>query len=216
MKSNFSESFRTLRSNLDFIELSHQLKTILVSGTDAGEGKSVVCANLGMAYALSGQKTLIIDCDLRRSTQHHIFNVKKEPGLTDYLLSKQESIGDQYLQPTHLDNLFLLSAGTKVSNPNETLGSSKMMQLIKELEGKFDRVLFDTTPLFLSDATQIAKSTDGILLVARLLYSSKTGLKEYVEDTVLRSHVIGVALIDSPVDSGNRRSKYDEKYNEHA
>ena len=216
LNSSFAESFRTLRTNLDYINTPHHFKSILVSGTDAGEGKSVVCSNLGMAYALSGQKTLIIDCDLRRSSQHDIFNVKKEPGLTDYLLSKQESIGDQYLQPTHLENLFLLSAGKKVSNPNETLGSPKMMQLIKELEGKFDRVLFDTTPLFFSDAAQLAKSTDGILLVARLLYSSKTGVKEYVEDTVLRSHIIGVALIDSPEESGSKSNRYSEKYQEHA
>ena len=214
LDSNFAESFRTLRMNLDYIELDHQLKSILVSGTDAGEGKSMVCSNLGIAYALIGQKTVIIDCDLRRSSQHEIFNVKKEPGLTDYLLSKQESIGDHYLQPTHLENLFLLSAGTKVSNPNEILGSSKMIQLIKELEGKFDRVLFDTTPLFFSDAAQLAKATDGILLVARLLYSSKTGVKEYVEDTILRSHVIGVALIDSPVESGGKITRYAQKYNE--
>ena len=214
LDSNFSESFRTLRTNLDYIELQRHLKTIIVSGTDAGEGKSVVCANLGMAYALSGQKTLIIDCDLRRSSQHHIFDVKKEPGLTDYLLSTHYGIEDRYLQQTHLENLFLLSAGTKVSGPNEMLGSPKMKQLIKELEGRFDRVLFDTTPLFFSDAIQLAKSTDGILLVARLLYSSKTGLKEYVEDTVLMSHIIGVALIDSPEDTGNRSKKYAEKYKE--
>jgi capsular exopolysaccharide synthesis family protein len=214
LDSNFAESFRTLRMNLDYIELDHQLKSILVSGTDAGEGKSMVCSNLGIAYALIGQKTVIIDCDLRRSSQHQIFNIKKEPGLTDYLLSKQESIGDHYLQPTHLENLFLLSAGSKVSNPNETLGSSKMIQLIKELEGRFDRVLFDTTPLFFSDAAQLAKATDGILLVARFLYSSKTGVKEYVEDTILRSHVIGVALIDSPVESSGKSTRYAQKYKE--
>ncbi len=212
LDSNFAESFRTLRTNIDYIDEHHPLKTVLVSGTEAGEGKSMVCANLGMACAFRGQKTLIVDCDLRRSSQHTIFNLKKEPGLTDYLASSQHGIEDRYLQPTHLDNLFLLSAGTKVSNPNEILGSPKMIQLIEELQGRFDRVLFDTTPLFFSDAAQLAKSTDGILLVARLLYSSKTGIKEYVEDTVLRSRVIGVALIDSPVESGSRSKKYAEKY----
>ena len=216
LSSNFAESFRTLRTNIDYIDMHHQLKSILVSGTDAGEGKSMVCANLGMASAFRGQKTLIIDCDLRRSSQHHIFNIKKEPGLTDYLLGKQVGIEDRYVQPTHLENLFILSAGSKVSNPNEILASPKMMQLIEELEGRFDRVLFDTTPLFFSDAAQLAKATDGILLVARLLYSSKTGLKEYVEDHILRSHVIGVALIDSPVESASKSKKYAEKYKEHA
>lgn len=212
LNSNFAESFRTLRTNLDYIDEHHQLKSILVSGTDAGEGKSMVCANLGMACAFRGQKTLIIDCDLRHSSQHDIFNVKKELGLTDYLLGKQVGIEDCFLQTTHLENLFLLSAGTKVSNPNEILGTPKMIQLIEDLEGCFDRILLDTTPLFFSDAVLLAKATDGILLVARLLYSSKTGVKEYVEDTLLRSHVIGVALIDSPVESGSKSKKYSEKY----
>ena len=216
LNSNFAESFRTLRTSIDYLDVQHQLKSILVSGTDAGEGKSMVCGNLGMSYALSGQKTLIIDCDLRRSSQHHIFNVKQEPGLTDYLLSSENGIGDRYVQPTHLDNLFILSAGSKVSCPNEILGSPKMLQLIKEIEGRFDRVLFDTTPLFFSDAAQLAKSTDGILLVARLLYSSKTGLKEYVADNVLRSHVIGVALIDSPAESRSKATKYAYKYRAYA
>ena len=214
LNSTFAESFRELRTNIDYIGGHHPLKTILVSGTDAGEGKSSVCANLAMAYALSGKKTLIVDCDLRCSSQHEIFNLKIEPGLTDYLLSKQYGLEDRYVQPTHLENLFLLSAGTKVSTPNEILGLPKMIQLVEELEVRFDRVLFDTTPLFFSDAAQLAKSTDGILLVARLLYSSKTGVKEYVEDNVLRSHVIGVALIDSPVESGSRSRKYVEKYKE--
>ena len=216
LNSPFAESFRTLRTNIGYLDVEHQLKSILVSGTDAGEGKSMVCGNLGMSYALTGQKTLIIDCDLRRSSQHHIFNVKQEPGLTDYLLGSENGIGDRYVQPTHLDNLFILSAGSKVSCPNEILGSPKMLQLIEELEGRFDRVLFDTTPLFFSDAAQLAKSTDGILLVARLLYSSKTGVKEYVEDNVLRSHVIGVALIDSPAESRSKAAKYAYKYREYA
>ena len=216
LNSNFAESFRTLRTNIGYLDVEHQLKSILVSGTDAGEGKSMVCGNLGMSYALSGQKTLIVDCDLRRSSQHHIFNVKQEKGLTDYLLGSENGIGDRYVQPTHLDNLFILSSGSKVSCPNEILGSPKMLQLIEELEGRFDRVLFDTTPLFFSDAAQLAKTTDGILLVARLLYSSKTGVKEYVEDNVLRSHVIGVALIDSPAESRSKAAKYAYKYREYA
>ena len=136
--------------------------------------------------------------------------------MTDYLLSSENGIGNRYVQPTHLENLFILSAGAKVSTPNEILGSPKMTQLIEELEGRFDRVLFDITPLFFSDAAQLAKSTDGILLVARLLYSSKTGLKEYVADNVLRSHVIGVALIDSPAESRSKATKYAYKYRAYA
>ena len=217
LNSKYSESFRTLRTNLDYIDQHHQLKSILVSGLGSGEGKSLICANLAMAYALNGQKTVVVDCDLRRSSQHYIFNLEKEPGLTDYLLGAPECLEEHYLQTTHLKNLFLLSAGTKVESPHEILGSIKMEQLIKALEERFDRVLFDTTPLFFSDVAQLAKSTDGILLVSRLLYSSKTEIKEYLKDNVLSTNIIGVALIDSLAESGCRSKKYGvAKYKEYA
>ncbi|MGB7510039.1 MAG: polysaccharide biosynthesis tyrosine autokinase [Pelodictyon phaeoclathratiforme] len=202
LSSAFAESFRTLRtaldySRVDFSRIDSSLKFILVSGTAMTEGKSTVCANLGMAYAISGKKTLIIDCDLRRASQNKKLNVKREPGLTDFLYSQQATIDESYFQPTHLDNLFVLSAGKKVPNPNEILGSQKMIRLLKELDGKFDKVVFDSPPLFLSDAAQLAHSVDGVLLAARMHFTNKDPIKNFAVDHFLRPLILGVAMIES-------------------
>ena len=197
LSSGFAESLRTLRTALDYCRVETPLKTIIVSGAAMSEGKSTVSANLGMAFALNGKKTLIVDCDLRRASLHKIFNIHRTNGLADYLFSQTNTVGSDYIKPTYLDNLFIFSAGKKIPNPNEILGSEKMQSLIKELAGQFDKVLFDCPPLFLSDAAQLAYSVDGILLVARLNYTDRKPLKEYAIDHFLRSHILGISLIDS-------------------
>jgi polysaccharide biosynthesis transport protein len=193
----FAESFRTLRTSLDVYFIDNPLHTILVSGTAMSEGKSTVCANLGIAYALSGQKTVIVDCDLRRASQHKIFNCTREPGLTDYLQCPKHSISSYFIQSTQIDNLFVLSAGKIISSPNELLGSTKMKELIRELEGQYDKVLIDSPPLFLSDATQLVHSVDGILLASRLLCTSKKPIHEFAEDQFFSPRILGVAIIAS-------------------
>jgi capsular exopolysaccharide synthesis family protein len=202
LNSPFAESFRTLRTSLEYTRIGGQLKSILVSGTAMSEGKSTVCANLGIAYALVGKKTLIIDCDLRRASLHKKMNVRREPGLTDYLFSQQQEVDDTYFQSTDMENLFLLTAGKRVPNPNELLASPKMLEFLKLLEGKFDMVLLDSPPLFLSDAAELARSVDGTLLVARLKYSSKKPLQEYSMDPFLKPLTLGVVAI-APRDSSH-------------
>jgi len=195
MSSPFAESFRILRTSLDYSRINAQLKSILVSGTAISEGKSTVCANLGMAYALTGKKTLIIDCDLRRASQHEKFNCKKHHGLTEYLYSSERMLDKSFFKPTHMDNLFVLTAGKKVPNPNELLGSAKMLELLKALADEFDMVVLDSPPLFLSDAAQLARAVDGTLMVARIKYSSRKPLQEYAHDSFLRPLALGVVAI---------------------
>jgi capsular exopolysaccharide synthesis family protein len=197
LSSPFAESFRTLRTALDYSRVDTPLKSILISGTAMSEGKSTVCANLGMSFALMGKKTLIVDCDLRRASLHKKFGKNREPGLSDYLFSPEHSIDDRYFQSTQMDNLFLLSAGKKLQNCNELLGSAKMQELIEELESKFDKVLFDSPPLFLSDAAQLARSVDGILMAARLQFTNRRPLRDFTTDHYLRPLMLGVAVIES-------------------
>ncbi|MEI7696268.1 MAG: polysaccharide biosynthesis tyrosine autokinase, partial [Chlorobium sp.] len=197
LSSNFSESFRTLRTALDYSKIDSSLKSILITGTAMSEGKSTICANLGMAMALTGKVTLIVDCDLRRASLHTKFGVKREPGLSDYLCSTSHKIDESAFQKSHVENLFLLSAGKKVPNHNELLSSVKMGLLIKQLEERFDKILFDTPPLFLSDATQLARNVGGIILVVRLKYSGRRPVQEFVKDPVLGPNTLGVVAIAS-------------------
>lgn len=195
LSSPFAESFRDLRTNIVFSQADRKLKSILVTGTEISEGKSTVCGNLAFAFALNGKRVLVIDCDLRRPSQHRMFSSKKTPGLSDYLAGVEPDI-DTLIQPTMHENLFILSAGNKTPSPNELLGSNKMTELVGRLEGEWDYVILDTPPLLLlSDATLVSRAVDGILMVVRMGYTNRNLLKEVQKLDHLRKRLLGVAII---------------------
>ncbi len=197
LSSWYAESFRTLRTAISYCSIDNPIRSIIISGVSIAEGKSSVCANLAIALALNGKKTIIIDCDLRLASQHNIFKIKREVGLTDYLYSDLKTIDDSFIKSTHVANLSLITAGKKIPNPNEFLSSQKMQDLILDLETKFDIVLIDSPPLFLSDAAQLAQTVDGILIAAHLNHTPRKPLKDLADDHLIFSNIIGVALIGS-------------------
>ena len=197
LSSWYAESFRTLRTAISYCSIDNPIRSILISGVSIAEGKSSVCTNLAMALALNGRRTIIIDCDLRLASQHNIFKIKREIGLTDYLYSKLKTIDDSFIKSTHVNNLSIITAGKKIPNPNEFLSSQKMQDLILHLETKFDIVLIDSPPLFLSDAAQLAQTVDSILLAARLNHTPRKPIKDLADDRLIFSNIIGVALIGS-------------------
>lgn len=195
LSSPFAESFRDLRTNIVFSQADRKLKSILVTGTEISEGKSTICGNLAFAFALNGKRVLVIDCDLRRPSQHRMFSSKKTPGLSDYLAGVEPDV-DTLIQPTMHENLFILSAGNKTPSPNELLGSNKMTELVERLEGEWDYVILDTPPLLLlSDATLVSRAVDGILMVVRMGYTNRNLLKEVQKLDHLRQRLLGVAII---------------------
>jgi capsular exopolysaccharide synthesis family protein len=212
LNSSFAESFRTLRTNLTYSRIDKPFKTILISGCSIGEGKSTVSTNLALSWAIADKKTLLIDGDLRRPSQHNILGKKRSPGLSDCLISDEKEINPKYFQKTHVENLFLMSAGTPVPNPNELLGSEKMHELIKKLSEHYDRIVIDSPPIFISDAAQLVNEVDGVLITARLHYSSRAPLKQYASDNFLHSRIIGVAIVDKPRPSKTRYGYGDGKY----
>ena len=197
LSSWYAESFRTLRTAISYCSIDNPIRSLIISGVSIAEGKSSICTNLGMALALNGLKTIIIDCDLRLASQHKILKIKREVGLTDYLYSDLKTIDDSFIKSTHVANLSVITAGKKIPNPNEFLSSQKMQDLILHLETKFDLVLIDSPPLFLSDAAQLAQTVDGILIAARLNHTPRKPLKDLAEDSLIFSNIIGVALIGS-------------------
>ena len=197
LSSWYAESFRTLRTAIGYCSIDNPIRSLIISGVSIAEGKSSICANLGIALALNGRRTVIIDCDLRLASQHNIFKTKRENGLTDYLYSDIKTIDNSFIKSTHVANLSILTAGKKIPNPNEFLSSQKMQDLILHLETKFDIVLIDSPPLFLSDAAQLAQTVDGILIAARLNHTPRKPIKDLAEDHLIFSNIIGVALIGS-------------------
>jgi capsular exopolysaccharide synthesis family protein len=162
--SAIAESYRRIRTNLQFARPDKTVSSIAVSSADKGEGKSTTSSNLAIALASASKKTLLVDADLRRPRAHTLLGLDREPGLSQLLYNDDIDI-DAF--KTDVDSLWVLPAGETVPNPAELLGSQRMRDLIDDLKERFDYIIFDTPPVMLfSDALGLASRCDGTLLVA--------------------------------------------------
>ena len=161
------EAFRRLRTNLRFADVDAEMKSLAITSANPNEGKSVVSANLAVVMAQSGLAVILVDADLRKPKQHLLFELARNPGLTDALLVESFAQIETLLQPVGaVPNLRILSVGRAAPNPAELLGSKRMTQLIADLEQHADLVIFDTPPvLAVSDAQVVGTQVDGTLLV---------------------------------------------------
>lgn len=170
-KSMFSESVRSVRTNLSFIASDIASKMICVTSEVSGEGKSFTVINLASTLSLINKKVVVIDGDLRKSKLHHTFKLKNDWGLTSYLSNQCEV--DKIIHQTHVENLSFIPAGPMPPNPSELLYSERMRQLMKELKERFDYVLVDTAPIGLvSDAIPLVRTSDINIFVLRSGVSS--------------------------------------------
>ncbi len=163
-RSARAESFRTLRTNLQFVNAGESTRSLVITSSVQGEGKSTSAANLAIAIALSGQKVIIVDADLRKPKLAEYLGLEGGAGLTDVLVGRAQ--GNDVIQRWGETNLYVLPAGKIPPNPSELLGSKAMEQLIRSLENSFDTVLFDAPPLLpVTDAAILAVNTGGALLM---------------------------------------------------
>jgi succinoglycan biosynthesis transport protein ExoP len=159
-----AEAFRTLRTNLQFLEVESGPKSFVVTSSIPSEGKTTTAANLAITLADSGAQVVLIDADLRRPKIAEYLGIEGAVGLTDLLISRAE-LAD-VLQPWGRGNLVVLPAGTIPPNPSELLGSKAMAALIRTLESEFDVVILDMPPLLpVTDAAIVSKITRGSLVV---------------------------------------------------
>lgn len=162
--SPLSERYRQLRTHVQFSRPDSRVQTVMLTSSGPGEGKSVTAANLAVAMAQAGRRTLYLDADLRRATGHRLFDVPREPGLVDLLFDAPP--GDFERFGTGVDNLYVMPAGSSVPNPSEILGSEKMGALVERLRGAFDTVVIDTPPvLAVTDPLLVSKHCDVTVLV---------------------------------------------------
>lgn len=163
-KSPRAEAFRTLRTNLQFLELGSTSRSFVITSSLQSEGKSTTTANLAITMRDSGQNVLIIDADLRRPKVHKYFGIEGAVGMTDVLLGRVNL--EDAIQPWGPRELHVLPAGTIPPNPSELLGSAAMKQLIEVLSTRYDTILFDAPPLLpVTDAAILSKSASGAILV---------------------------------------------------
>lgn len=162
--SAVAEAYRTLRTNLRFLSVERPLRTLLVTSSVKGEGKSTTSANLAAAFAASGVRTVLVSADLRRPSLHHFFGLENSVGVVDAVLPDVPL--DSLLQTNQLADLWLLAAGRIPPNPTEILGSARFAEILATLSSAADLVIVDSPPLLgVADASALASRVDGVLLV---------------------------------------------------
>lgn len=165
-KSPIAEAYRTLRTNLQFAGVGAEVKTIEITSTAPGEGKSTVLCNLGLALASTGKRIIVLGCDMRLPTIYKKLKLSNMIGITNVLSGKNSF--EECLQQVDIEGktLDVLTSGPCPPNPSEILGSVKMQKLMVELKEKYDYVLIDTPPVgMVTDAAVLSSYTDGVLLV---------------------------------------------------
>jgi len=194
-KSPTSEAYRVLATNLQFAQLERKLKTLVVSSSIPLEGKTSVAINLAITLASARSRVLLVDADLRFPMIHKIFKLDIVPGLTD-VLTGLESPEWVVHSVEGVDNLNLLTSGSVPPNPSELLRSSRMKELILEIQKEYDKVLFDCPPLLgLADATILSTNVDGVLLVVGANEVDRQAVQKAKETLAkVRARILGVIL----------------------
>lgn len=163
-KSLVAEQYRTIRTNIEFSSVQIHLRSILVTSSVPGEGKSFSAANLAAVFAQQEKKVLLVDADLRKPTIHETYQLENVQGLTNVLVGNA-SLGET-VQKTLIDNLYVLTSGPTPPNPAELLSSKAMGELIQEMYSRYSLVIFDSPPLLaVADGQILANQTDGSVLV---------------------------------------------------
>ena len=210
-KSSISESFRTLRTNIQFMNMNKELKCLLVTSSFPGEGKSWVSSNLAITFAQLGQKVLLIDADLRKGRLYKVFETPQKPGLSNYLskmsaneAGKKENF-NEIVKKTVEPNLYFIPSGTFPPNPSELLISSQMKALVEGLEEFFDIVIIDGTPCQLvTDARILARIADSTVVVAEYNKTKKEVLKKTVKSIKnIGGNIAGIVINKIPHSSKN-------------
>lgn len=215
-KSPVSEVFRALRTNIQFAKKNGMMKTILITSTYMSEGKSWTSANLAVAFTQAGYKVLLIDADMRRGRQHHVFKLNQAPGLSNYL-SSRDDLGRykdydirECCQKTHIENLYVMTLGNYPENPAELLLTNKMGKCIESVSDEFDIVLIDASPsTMVTDSVILSRLVDGTLIVVEQNKSKMDDLKKISKEIKnVGGNIIGVVLNKVAIN----KKKYESRY----
>lgn len=194
-RSPISEAYRVLRTNLSFSAIDEGLRAVLVTSASPGEGKSTTAANLAVVIAQTGKRVILVDSDLRRPSQHLLFGIANDQGLTTALLDTATPLAE-HLQETRVPNIHVLASGPIPPNPAELLNSQRMTNLLLELRDAADTIVLDTPPtLTVADASILAPQMSGCILVAQMGRTRMQALDQ-ARDTLQKSgaHLLGVVL----------------------
>lgn len=211
-----AEEIRLIRNKILYPESGKRIRSILITSAIPGEGKSFICANLGISTALGVERNaILVDCDLRQPTLATMFGISNDTGLVNHLHSGTDLV--QLIRKTGQDKLSILPSGTPPANPSELLDTSRMTSLIKELKERYDdRLLFlDSPPMQIAAETAVlAKHVDGVIIIVRWGHSTESQVQQLAA-TIGQDKIIGIvfnAFETNIVESRLQKIKGQEKY----
>jgi len=228
-KSMGAEAFRALRTNLQFLRLEMKGKLFLITSSFVQEGKTLNVVNLALSMAQAGNKVLMVDADLRKPSVHRVFGLSREPGITDYVLGNYQwqevtntisdvMLGDfgidDILKTPGMDNLNVVTAGTKPPNPTEILSSSRFKKFLAEANKVYDFVFVDSPPILpVADAAEIAPLMDAVFLVYTVGKIGRGVLKRAKSNLDnVDAKVLGVILNNVKPEAGPEYFKYHSQH----
>ncbi len=198
-RSAAAEAYRSLRTNLMFSSVENPIRTLLVTSAAREDHKSRTLANLAVTFAQSGNKTILVDADLRQPKQHEIWDISGDRGLSTMMLD-DSAIMDPPLNNTEVDNLQVISSGDLPPNPADLLGGKRMDEIIGALKNRADYVLFDSPPILAAtDAALLGIKLDGALLAIRAGATRRDHTAQ-ARQALERVHVrvVGAVLSNAP------------------
>jgi capsular exopolysaccharide synthesis family protein len=203
MFSSVAESYRMIRSRIGFKFGDAPKKAIAVVSAMPGEGKSITAANLAIAMAQAGMKTILVDNDLRRPVIHQLFNVENAAGMADLLISQKIKVKDCLLK-TQIDNLQILPSGKRIPDTTERLSTRRLSEVIAQLKDASDVVIFDSPPaLLVADTSLLCNQVDGVILVVRAGKSKRRQVKQAISDLERAEANLMGCIVNQPVKNGS-------------
>lgn len=194
---SYTENFKSLRTNIEFLASASKLHTIMLTSAQPGDGKTLVSVNLAKALAENGKRVVLVDCDLRRGSIGRYFKIsRRTSGITDIVCHMKQL--EQALIHDTRQGFDLLVTGPLPLNPSELLSTGEMTELVQALSEKYDYVIIDTPPVMLvTDATILSRYVDGVMVVARVGQTSKQGLQQSISELEkVGANMLGVVLND--------------------
>ena len=209
-KSIAAESYRTLRTNIQYSSFDKEIQVIVITSSEPGEGKSTVAGNLALSLSQDGKKAILIDCDLRKPSIHKNFKITNILGLSDVLIGKEDI---NNVVSKYNDNLLILTSGKIPPNPSEMLASNSMTKLIEVLKETFDYIILDTPPVqAVTDSQILSAKADGTILVVKAQKTKRDSIKNAVALlNKVNANILGTVLNGLEESRNNYYYYYGEK-----
>jgi capsular exopolysaccharide synthesis family protein len=207
---NFGEAFRGLRTNVLFSSAQEGSRSLVVTSTGPGEGKTLVASNLAIGFAQAGQRVLLIDADMRRPRVHECFKAQQEPGLSNLLVGTAKA--SETVRKTEVPGLWMMPSGHIPPNPAELLGSQRFKDFLHSLGAHFDWVIVDTPPVMaVTDATIVAHQATGVVFVVGAEMTSRHNARHAVEQ-LHKGHARFVGAVLNRVEVERNAYYYSQYY----